>query len=446
MELYLYNTLIINENTSFKGSILIKDGIIEKIFTKDDYDLVANKESIDLGGKILLPGIIDDQVHFREPGLTQKGDIYTEAKAAVAGGITSFMEMPNTNPPTITLEALEAKYKLGSEKSLANFSFYMGATNDNMAELRKLDKKQVCGIKVFMGSSTGNMLVDNDVALNKIFRDSDILIATHCEDEQTIKTNLSKHIDIYGADIPVELHPVIRSSEACYKSSAYAVNLAKRHNSRLHILHLSTAKELDLFDANTNRKEKRITAEVCVHHLWFNDLAYHEKGTLVKWNPAIKTPRDQQALLDGVLANKLDVIATDHAPHTLPEKQNVYTQAPSGGPLVQHSLVAMLEMHRRGKITLEQIVDKMCHAPADIFQISKRGYIREGHWADLVVIDLNNRWRVEKENILYKCGWSPFEGQEFTSRVLKTFVNGHLVYDEGKFDESHKGMRLTFER
>lgn len=438
---------IVNENATYKGSVLIKDEIISDIYINDvPEEITSNSEVIDAAGLLLIPGIIDDQVHFREPGLTHKAEIYTESKAAVAGGITSYMEMPNTNPQTTTIEALNNKFKIASEKSLANFSFYMGATNDNIEELLKVDPTEVCGAKVFMGSSTGNMLVDKKEALAKIFSECKLLIATHCEDEATIQKNSAIYKEKYGEDVPIECHPKIRSEEACYKSSAFAINLAKKHNTRLHILHLSTAKELKLLDNTTPSKDKKITAEVCVHHLWFDDTDYKKYGTRIKWNPAVKTEKDKNALLEGVISNKIDVIATDHAPHTEEEKDNTYFKAMSGGPLVQHSLNVMLELHHQGKISLEKIVEKMCHTPADIFNVAKRGYIRKGYYADLALVDMNQKWEVNKENILYKCKWAPFEGQTFHSKVTHTIVNGNIVYKNGEFNESVKGQRLKFNR
>ena len=442
------NALIINEGKSFKGSILInKNGIIDKIF-KDSFpdSVIDGNKVINAENKILLPGIIDDQVHFREPGLTHKADIYTESKAAIAGGITSFMEMPNTIPQTITQKLLEEKYELAANKSLANYSFYMGATNDNIDELLKTDPKSVCGIKIFMGSSTGNMLVDNIQTLVKIFSESKMLVAVHCEDEKTIQNNLKIYKNKFGNNLPIKYHATIRSEEACFKSSSLAVELAKKYNTRLHILHISTAKELSLLDNTQQSKDKNITSEVCVHHLWFDEKDYENKGAFIKWNPSIKTYKDKTGLLEGVLNNKIDVIATDHAPHTTKEKSNGYFKAPSGGPMVQHALVAMLEFYHQGKISLEKIVDKMAHTPADIFKIEKRGYIRKGYWADLVLVDLNNPWTVEKSNLLYKCNWSPFEGNTFNSRITHTIVNGNLVYEEGSFYENQEGMRLNFLR
>ena len=463
----IQNANIVNEGIIFQGSILIEGEKIKNIYTTPSPPLPARMNRSDGGeiregvavmdakGKYLLPGIIDDQVHFREPGLTHKGEIYTEAKAAVAGGVTSFMEMPNTIPNALTQELLEEKYKIASQKSLANYSFFMGASNDNIDEVLKTDPKNVCGVKVFMGSSTGNMLVDNRSTLENIFSKCKMLIATHCEDEATISANVEKFKAKYarlndavgqGEDIPVECHPMIRSEEACYKSSSLAVEMAKKYDTRLHILHISTAKELELFDSKTPLKEKRITAEACIHHLWFSDEDYATKDNLIKWNPAIKTKNDRDAILKGVLENKIDVICTDHAPHTLEEKNQSYFKAPSGGPLVQHSLVAMLEFVKQKKITIEKVVEKMSHALADCFQIEKRGYIREGYFADLVLVDINSPWTVDKSNILAKCGWSPFEGATFHSKITHTFVNGHLVYADGKFDESKKGKRLTFSR
>ncbi|NOQ24060.1 MAG: dihydroorotase [Bacteroidales bacterium] len=445
-DLLIKNVTVLNEGSQFIGSIFVKEGKIRKILKANDSFEMNAKKIIDGKGKYLLPGIIDDQVHFRDPGLTHKGDIYTESKAAIAGGITSFMEMPNTVPQATTHEILEDKYKVASEKSLANYSFYMGATNDNIEEIKKTDPGKVCGVKVFMGSSTGNMLVNNHESLSRIFSESPLLIATHCEDEETIQKNTIKYKEEFGEDLPIKYHPLIRNEEACFKSSSYAVELAKKYNSRLHILHLSTAKELELFDNSIASRDKRITAEVCVHHLWFSDADYDNHGTMIKWNPAIKSAKNRDALIDGLKSNKIDVVATDHAPHTLEEKSNTYFKAPSGGPLVQHSLVAMLELYHQNKLTLNDIVIKMCHTPADIFQVKNRGYIREGYSADLVLVDLDSAWTVNKNNILYKCKWSPFENQSFKSKVTHTIVNGNLVFDNGVFDESVKGERLLFER
>jgi dihydroorotase len=444
---YIINANIVNEGEIFKGNVLVRDGLIEKIVKENDNTFHDSDAIIvDAAGKYLIPGVIDDQVHFREPGLTHKADIYTESRAAVAGGITSFMDMPNTIPNTLTQELLEDKYNLASEKSLANYSFYMGASNDNIDEILKTDPKKVCGIKVFMGSSTGNMLVDDIDTLNAIFSQAKLLIATHCEDESTIKANTELFRKKYGENVPIEAHPLIRSSEACYKSSDLAVSLAKLHNTRLHILHLSTAKEMKLFDNSKPLEQKRITAEVCVHHLWFDSSDYPEKGTMIKWNPAIKTAADRDALWKALLDDRLDVIATDHAPHTKEEKTNTYFKASAGGPLVQHSLPAMLDFYHQGKISLERIVDKMCHAPAKCFKVEKRGFLREGYFADLVIVDVNASTKVEKSNILYKCGWSPFEGHTFKSKITHTFVNGNLVYNNGEFYETEKGRRLLFER
>jgi dihydroorotase len=443
MKYLIKNANIVNEGKIFNADLIIDNGIIECINTISDL-CVDNCTVIDATGKYLLPGAIDDQVHFREPGLTHKGDIQEGSMAAVAGGTTSFMDMPNVIPQTTTIERLEDKYNIASEKSLANYSFYLGATNDNIEEIKKINPKTTCGLKVFMGSSTGNMLVDRDDKLEEIFAQCPTLIATHCEDTPTIDANTKIFVEKYGDDIPYECHPLIRSAEACYKSSSKAVALAKRLNTRLHILHLSTAKETELFSIE-DRKEKRITGEVCVHHLWFNDEAYKEKGNFVRWNPAIKTEEDRVGLLKALKEGRLDVIATDHAPHTIKEKTGVYTKAAGGGPLVQHSLICMLELARKGEISIEQVVDKMCHAPADIFSIEKRGYIREGYHADLCLIS-EEAWTVNKKNLLYKCGWSSFEGTTFNYKVEKTFVNGELIYDNGIFHDSIKGQRLVFNR
>ena len=433
----------VNENKQFIADVLVKDGIIEQIAFQIDRpaDQIINAE-----GLHLLPGCIDDQVHFREPGLTHKADIYTESRAAVAGGITTFMEMPNTVPNTLTQELLEQKYEIAANNSLANYSFFMGASNDNLDEVLKTDVKNVCGIKVFMGSSTGNMLVDNPGTLENLFKQSPMLIATHCEDEATIKSNLAHYKELLGEDIPVMLHPVIRSEEACYLSSSMAVELAKKHNTRLHILHISTEKETHLFSNDIPLAQKRITAEACVHHLWFSDKDYETKGNLIKWNPAVKTHYDRDGILKAVLDGRIDVIATDHAPHTIEEKAQPYLQAPSGGPLVQHMLPALLELFQQNKITLEQIVEKTAHNVAICFQIEKRGYIREGYWADLVLVDLNCPWNVTKENILYKCKWSPFEGTTFQSRITHTIVSGNLAYENGHFTSDKSGQRVTFNR
>jgi dihydroorotase len=434
---------IVNENRQFVADLLVKDGLIDRIDSHIDVpaDLMINGE-----GLHLLPGCIDDQVHFREPGLTHKGEIYTESRAAVAGGITSFMEMPNTVPNTLTQELLADKYAIAAQKSLANYSFYMGASNDNLDEVLKTDIHNVCGIKVFMGSSTGNMLVDNPTTLEKLFAESPMLIATHCEDEATIKKNLAYYKYILGDNITINEHPKIRSEEACYLSSSMAVELAKKNNTRLHILHISTEKETHLFDHTTPLKDKRITAEACIHHLWFSDADYATKGNLIKWNPAVKTAHDRDGILKAVLDGRIDVIATDHAPHTIEEKAQAYLQAPSGGPLVQHALIAMLELYHQGKITLEQIVEKMAHNVATCFQVEKRGFIREGYWADLVLVDLNKPNKVQADHILYKCKWSPFEGETFTSLVTHTLVSGNLVYQNGELIEGVNGKRLSFIR
>jgi len=434
---------IVNENKQFIGDVLVKDGFIERI--DKQIDAKADKE-INAEGLHLFPGCIDDQVHFREPGLTYKADIHTESRAAVAGGITSFMEMPNTIPNTLTQELLEQKYEIGKNTSLANYSFFMGASNDNIDEVLRTDTANVCGVKVFMGSSTGNMLVDNPTTLENIFSQSPMLVATHCEDEATIRANLAHFKQLLGDNIPVKLHPKIRSEEACYLSSSMAVELAKKYNTRLHILHISTEKETHLFSNDIPLKNKRITAEACIHHLWFSDADYTTKGNLIKWNPAVKTAHDREGILKAVLDGRIDVIATDHAPHTMEEKALPYLQAPSGGPLVQHALPAMLELYHQGKITLEQIAEKMAHNVAICFQIEKRGFIREGYWADMALVDLNSPWAVDKSNILYKCGWSPFEGTTFKSRITHTIVSGNLAYTDGNLIEGVNGKRLSFVR
>jgi len=437
------NALLINEGKIFLADVFIQNGLIVQI--GQSLDIQAD-ESIDAEGKYLMPGIIDDQVHFREPGLTHKADLYSESKAAVAGGITSFMEMPNTKPQTLTQELLEQKYQRAKEVSLANYSFFMGASNDNLEEVLKTDPKNVGAIKIFMGSSTGNMLVDDKSVLENIFEKSKMLIAVHCEDEATIQKNTAHYKSIYGEDVPIEMHPKIRSDEACYKSSSMAIELARKHDTRLHVFHLSTAKEMELFRNDIPLEEKRITAEVCIHHLWFDDSQYADKGTHIKWNPAVKSKADKEAVFEALLDDRIDIIATDHAPHTLEEKNNTYFNAPSGGPLVQHALVAMLEFYHQGKISLEKIVEKMCHAPAICFQVENRGFIRKGYAADLVLVEIDNPWEVNKDNILYKCAWSPFEGNTFKSRVTHTWVNGHLAYQNGIFNESQKGHRLSFDR
>jgi len=439
------NAKIVNEGTIFNGDILIENEYIKEIADSISVKS-ADVHVFDAENNYVFPGVIDDQVHFREPGLTHKANIESESQAAIAGGITSFIEMPNTIPHTTTIEKLEDKFEIASKTSYANYSFMFGGTNDNIDEILKLDVKKVAGIKLFLGSSTGNMLVDNPEVLEKIFSSTDLLIAVHCEDEATIKGNLEKYIERFGEDIPIEYHPIIRSEEACYLSSSKAIELAKKTGARLHVFHLSTGKETALFTNKIPLKDKKITAEVCIHHLWFSDEDYNKKGALIKWNPAIKTKKDREQLWKALLDNRIDVIATDHAPHTLEEKENVYTKAPAGGPLVQHGLVAMLEAHHNGKITLEKIVEKMCHNPSILFQIEKRGYIKEGYFADLVIVNINNPWTVKKENILYKCGWSPFENTTFKSRITHTFVNGSLVYKNFKLYKVKAAKRLTFNR
>jgi len=440
----ILNGTLVNENQIFEADIFIKDDLIEEIGKN-----LQHKEAdrvIDATGKMILPGLIDDQVHFREPGLTHKAEIYTESRAAVAGGITSFMEMPNTVPNALTQELLQDKYDIAARNSLANYSFYMGASNDNLDEVLKTDPKNVCGTKIFMGSSTGNMLVDNQKTLEGIFANSPTLIATHCESEEVIQRNTKAAREKYGEDVPMAMHPVIRDEEACYESSSFAVGLAKKSGARLHILHISTAKELELFDNTIPLKDKKITAEACIHHIWFSDADYAEKGSLIKWNPAVKTAADRDAILQGVIDNKIDVFATDHAPHTLEEKQNSYFSAPSGGPLVQHCLPALLDLYHQGKISLEKIVEKSSHAVADLFDVERRGYIREGYYADLVLVDLAQANEVTKSSLLYKCHWSPFEGHTFNSSVTHTIINGKLSYEEGKLIEVGTGMRLKFTR
>ena len=437
------NATLVNENRIFEGDVLLKDDIIFKI-GKDISD--ADAKVIDANGSYLMPGVIDDQVHFREPGLTHKGNIASESRAAIAGGITTFMEQPNTNPQTTTIEKLEEKFAVASKSSFANYSFLFGGTNDNLEELKRLDKNACSGVKLFLGSSTGNMLVDDEVVLEKIFRSTEMVISTHCEDETTIKNNLARFKAEYGDDIPVKYHPLIRSTEACYLSSSKAIALAKKTGARLHVFHLSTAKEMDLFRNDIPLTEKKITAEVCIHHLWFSDDDYDDKGTLIKWNPAVKTAADRSKLWEALLDDRIDVIATDHAPHLLEEKDNVYTKAPSGGPLVQHALVAMLQKHKEGLISLEKLVEKMCHNPAKLFDIKKRGFIREGYYADLVLVDLNKPWTVTPASNLYKCGWSPFDGYTFRSQITHTFVNGHLAFENGKLSEERNAKRLTFDR
>lgn len=440
------NATIVNEGRSFQGDLLIINEIISAIGTQVEMNIPSGTKIIDAKGLLLLPGIIDDQVHFREPGLTHKGDIYSESRAAVAGGVTSFMEMPNTNPQTISIKILNEKYALGSENSLTNYSFYIGATNTNLDEVMKADPSEVCGIKLFMGSSTGNMLVDNETALKELFAKAPMIITAHCEDEPTIKRNSEIYREKYGEDVPVKMHPLIRSREACLLSSSHAVNLAKEYNTRLHILHLSTADELRLFSNELPLNQKRITGEVCIHHLWFEESSYDKLGNLIKWNPAIKTRIDRDALIKGVNSNIIDVIATDHAPHTIEEKRNSYFKSPSGGPLIQHTLVVMLELWQRKIFSLVKIVEMMCHNPAILFNIRDRGFIREGYKADLCLIDPASPWIVSKDNILYKCGWSPFEGTTFNSKVVRTFVNGTIVYDNGVINNEYRGQRLMFDR
>ena len=439
------NAKIVNEGSIFEGDVLIENDLIVEVA-----DSISLKTSdcivIDAEGSYLMPGAIDDQVHFREPGLTHKGDIESESRAAVAGGITSFIEQPNTVPNAVTQEILEDKYQIAAEKSFANYSFMMGATNDNLEEVLKTNPKNVAGIKIFLGSSTGNMLVDNEATLEKIFSSTPMLIAVHCEDEATIKNNLAIFKEQYGDDVPVTAHHLIRSAEACYISSSKAVALAKKTGARLHIFHLSTAKEMELFTNKIPLEDKKITAEVCVHHLWFTDEDYKTKGNFIKWNPAVKTAQDRAELWKALNDGRIDVIATDHAPHTKEEKMQSYLNAPSGGPLVQHAVVAMFEAHHQGKITVEKIVEKMCHNPAKIFKIEKRGFIKEGYFADLVIVNPSLPWSVKPENILAKCGWSPFENYTFKSRITHTFVNGELVYNNFKVKDLRNGKRLLFDR
>ena len=438
------NARIVNRGITSLGYVLVRGGVIKAVGKGEPVEEAGVVEVIDAGGEYLIPGVIDDQVHFREPGLTHKAEIATESRAAVAGGITSFMEMPNTIPQATSIEELEKKYERAEKVSLANYSFYLGATNDNIEEIKNLDPSRNCGVKVFMGSSTGNMLVDKRESLERIFAESPTLIATHCEDEATIRKNTEEQRQIYDEEIPVNLHPLIRSEEACYLSSSLAVELAEKHQSRLHVLHISTARELELFTHGTDFDKKRITAEVCVHHLWFTDADYESKGTLIKWNPAIKTKHDRNSLIAALLNDKLDVVATDHAPHTIEEKQSKYFKSPSGGPMVQHALIAMLELVKRNEITIEKVVEKMCHAPARLFGIKERGFLEPGCKADMVLLDSDREWQVANNNILYKCGWSPFTGETFHSAVTHTWVNGKLVYKEGMFNEMVRGERLEF--
>ncbi|MAO02063.1 MAG: dihydroorotase [Flavobacteriales bacterium] len=443
MSLIIKNAKIVNENKIYNSDVLIVDKKIKKISSNIN---VTVERILDAKGLHLFPGIIDDQVHFREPGLTHKANIYTESKAAIAGGITSYMEMPNTKPQVLTQDLLEEKYQIASKKSLANYSFFMGVSNDNLNEVLKTNPKNVGGIKVFMGSSTGNMLVDNFTVLEKLFKKSPTIIAVHCEDEEIVKKNLNSAIEKFGTNIPITEHPKIRSEEACFKSSSLAISLAKKHNTRLHVFHISTEKELILFKNNTPLENKLITSEACIHHLYFDENDYKKKGSLIKWNPSVKKVSDKKALLKAVINDKIDVIATDHAPHTIDEKSKPYLQAPSGGPLVQHALPAMLELYHQKKISLKKIIEKMCHNPAICFNIEKRGFIKEGYYADLILVNLNSPWKVNKENLLYKCNWSPFEGDIFKSKITHTIVNGNIVYNNGVFYEGNKGMRLTFER
>jgi len=440
------NATIINEGSTSRSDLLILDELISAIGSIDQINIPARTKIIDAAGLLLIPGVIDDQVHFREPGLTHKGDIFSESRAAVAGGVTSFMDMPNTNPQTVTIDILNEKYRLGSENSLTNYSFYIGATNTNLDEVMKVDPSEVCGIKLFMGSSTGNMLVDDENALMELFAKASLPVTAHCEDEPTIRKNSEIYMRKYGEDVPVNMHSLIRSREACFLSSSHAVKLAREYNTRLHILHLSTADEMKLFSNDLPLNQKRITGEVCVHHLWFDESSYDDLGTLIKWNPAIKTRFDRDALINGVNNNLIDIVATDHAPHTITEKRNSYFKAPSGGPLIQHSLVVMLELWHRKVFSLEKIVEMMCHNPSILFNIRDRGFIREGFKADLCLVDPDNSWSVSKENILYKCGWSPFEGTNFRSKVVQTIVNGTIVYDNGVINDDYRGQRLMFDR
>ena len=444
-KLLIKNATIINDGRTYTGSVLVENELIVSV-TEGDYqnEVPDNTQVIDASGKILIPGVIDDQVHFRDPGLTHKGDIYSESRAAVAGGVTSFMDMPNTMPLTTTVEALENKYLMGADKAFANFSFYMGATNNNLDELRKVDPRTVCGVKVFMGSSTGNMLVDNKETLSGIFAEVPMLIATHCEDEATIQQNKAHYTGLYGNDLPIKYHPLIRNAEACYRSSSFAVELASKYNARLHVLHISTEKEMELFRNDIPLIQKNITAEICVHHLWFSDADYEKYGNRIKWNPAVKAESDRLALIEALKTDKIDVVATDHAPHLLREKEGSCLKAASGGPLVQHSLVAMLQMVRNGVFSYEKVIQKMCHAPADLFRIDRRGYIRPGYFADLVLVDPKSEWTVNQDNILYKCAWSPFESTTFNHKVTDTWVNGQHVYNNGIIDENIRGKRLLF--
>ncbi|MDX9748402.1 MAG: dihydroorotase [Paludibacter sp.] len=443
--LLIKNATLINEDRIYRASVVVDGQLIKEICEGNEVPSVHCDEVTDAEGLWLLPGVIDDQVHFREPGLTHKADLHTESRAAAAGGVTSFMEMPNTMPLTITIEALEDKYRLGAEKSVVNYSFYMGATNSNLDEIRKVNPEEVCGVKVFMGSSTGNMLVDNLETLSGIFSEVPMLIATHCEDEDTIRANKEHYKSLHGDDLPIQFHPLIRNDEACYRSSSFAVELARKYNSRLHVLHLSSAREMELFSNSIPLKEKRITAEVCVHHLWFSDEDYAQYGNRIKWNPSIKSKADREALLQALNDDRLDVVATDHAPHLLREKEGNCLKAASGGPLVQYSLVAMLEHALQGKLSVEKVVRKMCHAPAELFRVRRRGFIRPDYFADLVLVDPSAEWKVNTSEIESKCGWSPFEDTTFHHRVLKTWVNGELVYSDGNVNDAVRGQRLLFD-
>jgi dihydroorotase len=445
-ETLIHNATIINEGKSFIGELLIRDELIVAVGKPGQIRTNPGTVKIDSSGLLVMPGVIDEHVHFRDPGLTDKGDIHSESIAAAAGGITSFMDMPNTIPPAVNIKTLEEKYRRGSENSLINYSFYIGATNNNLNEILRAEPGNICGIKLFMGSSTGNMQMDDTDALRELFRNAHIPLAVHCEDEITIKNNTSIFLGKYGEEMPARMHPLIRSRDACYISSSFAVRLAQEYNTRLHILHLSTADEMKLLSSELPAGEKRITGEVCVHHLWFDDSYYDKLGTLIKWNPAIKTHFDRESLIDAVTNDRIDVIATDHAPHTYNEKLKKYFNAPSGAPLVQHSLVMMLELYHRKIISLEKIVEKMCHNPATLFRIKKRGFIREGYYADLCIVDPDRPWTVSKDNILYKCGWSPLEGTTFRSKVRKTLVNGTIVFNDGIIEEDYRGQRLQFDR
>ena len=447
MRILLQGGTIINEGRTFKGDLLIHNDRIEKIIEGELDSVPGDIKVIDATGKYIIPGVIDDQVHFREPGLTHKGDIREGSRAAAAGGVTSFMDMPNVKPPTVTNELLREKQQIAKENSAVNYSFYLGATNDNIEQIRRLDPKRVCGVKLFMGSSTGNMLVDDERALRALFAESPVPIAAHCEDEPTVRADMERFRTLYGeSGLTVAMHPLIRSAEACLRSSEKAVSLAERYGGRLHVLHLSTARELSLFDRDKPLEQKRITCEVCVHHLWFSDADYVRKGNLIKWNPAVKTAADRDALRAGLLDGSVDVVATDHAPHTLEEKERPYANAPSGGPLVQHSLPMMLELSAQGVLPVETVVEKMCHAPARLFGVRDRGFLRTGHFADIVLVRPADPWTVSKENILYKCGWSPLEGTAFSHRVVRTLVNGRTVYADGRVDTAHRGAELEFDR